>query len=156
MPRNPPTKEVPMTRTPRSLTEQDAAVVWARAHNILDPTPLVPLLDTKIRVASQQKWEEMVGRVQYLAYLKRFFSSQFPTQIDFQMELACIRALPMAPFPPRPCVVGHRDGEPAITVLFQVGANEIRRIDIRLIPPPSACWGTGIFPGLDNLSQEVN
>jgi hypothetical protein len=139
------------------LTEQDAAIAWALAHNTLDPMPLAPLLDDDIHVASQQVWEEMVGRAEYLAYLQELFSMGDPLPAGMRMELARTRRHTGSPFPGRPCVIGHIGDEPVITVFFSVADDTIRRIEIRTIPPPSCCARIGIFPGLEEpLLGEVN
>jgi hypothetical protein len=46
---------------------------------------------------------------------------------------------------------------PVCTVLFGVDRGKIRRIEKRLLPPPTECRLSGIYPGLDtDPTQEVN
>ena len=71
------------------------------------------------------------------------------------MELATAPGDRRLNLPPRPCVVEHRNGRPVYTVLFDVRRGRIRRIEKRLLPPPTECTLSGVFPGLEDVLFEV-
>ena len=132
-----------------TLTERDAAEAWARAYNLLDAGEISPLLAEDVHYASQWVFDELESRADYLHYLEGKLAAIGRSGAKVLAELGETRPYPMAPNPPRPCVVVHQNGEPAATVLFQVDGARITRIDLCQIPPPSTCARFGEYPGLD-------
>lgn len=134
-----------------TLTERDAAEAWARAYNLLDAAEISPLLAEDVHYASQWVFDELENRGDYLHYLEGKLLAIGSSGAKVLAELAETRPYPMAPNPPRPCVVVHQNDRPAATVLFQVDGARITRIDLCRIPPPSTCARFGEYPGLDTF-----
>lgn len=140
-----------MTEDAGKLTERDAAEAWARAYNLLDAAEIAPLLAEDVHYASQWVFEEIENRAAYLHYLEGKLAAIGSSGAKVLAELAETRPYPMAPNPPRSCVVVHQNGAPAATVLFGVDGDRITRIDLCQIPPPSTCARFGEYPGLDTF-----
>ena len=140
-----------------SLNEKTAAIAWARAFNTHDLSLLAPLVDDRLCVSDQLRWNQMLGGKHYLTMLGDYFECVPLEPTNNWMEIATLPEAPMAPTPPRPCVVEYRHGKPTYTILFRVHAGKILHIERRLLPPPTACRLSGIYPGLDTgPSEEVN
>jgi len=140
-----------------SLTEKTAAIAFARAINTHDITLLAPLVHDGLYVSDQRRWDPRVGAETYLEMLGRYFTHVPRERSSTTMELATVPRPPFASEPPRPCVVEYHHGKPTYTVLFRVHAGKIRHIEKRLIPPPTECQLTGVYPGLDTgPTEEVN
>ena len=99
-----------------------------------------------MRYASQWVFNEIEGRAAYLDYLKGKLATISRTATVVVAELAETRPYPMAPNPPRPCVVVSQDGKLKSTVLFQVADRGIVRIDMCAVPPPETCARSGEAP----------
>jgi len=146
-----------MNRTRPSLTEKTAAIAYARAINTHEIELLAPLLHDGLRVTDQRRWAPALGGRRYSGMLEDFFQAVPRERSATTMELATLPQNPYAPDPPRPCVVEYQWGRPVCTVLFHVRAGKIRQIEKRLLPPPTECELTGVYPGLDILpGEEVN
>ena len=139
------------------LTERTAAVAWARAWNTCDISGLAPLLADDLRIADQTRWTPMVGARYFVGLASDYFECVRDVSDRATMELATTPGDRRWNLPPRPCVVEYRSGRPVYTVLFDVRGGRIRRVEKRLLPPPTDCTLSGIFPGLeDALLGEVN
>ena len=146
-----------MTNPRSTLTEKTAAIAYARAINTHETELLAPLLHDELRVCDQRRRNPAVGGRRYTEMLEDYFRSVPPEESATTMELAALPRNPFAPEPPRPCVIEYRWDTPVCTVLFHVGAGKILQIEKRLIPPPTECELTGIYPGLEERpTQAVN
>lgn len=139
------------------LTERTAAVAWARAWNTCDISGLAPLLADDLHIVDQTRWTPVVGARYFVGLASNYFECVRNVADRATMELATAPGDRRWDLPPRPCVVEYRKGRPVLTVLFEVHRGRIRRIEKRLLPPPTDCTLSGIFPGLDDvLLGEVN
>jgi len=145
-------------RPPRpSLNEKTAAIAYARAFNTHDLSLFAPLCHRRLHVTDQRHWAPSVGADRYLQIMQDYFDHVPVEQSNTRMELAETSPPSFIGDPPRPCVVEHRRGKPVATFLFGVRGGLIRRIEKRLLPPPTDCRLTGIYPGLGmGFEGEVN
>ncbi len=126
------------------LTEKEAALLFARAWNLLSSEPLEPFLNELTVYESQMVLVPMTGGEEILAYLAGKFEtlSRDPAYQPY-FELGRLHGI-------RPCVImcqGSKDN-PLALALFEVEGRSIRRIDICIAPAPAEAERTGIFPGL--------
>ena len=144
-----------MNRTRPSLTEKTAAIAYARAINTHEIELLAPLVHDDLRIVDQRNWDQRVGGRHYLGMLEDYFECVPRDRSQTWMELATVPLGPFETRPPRPCVVEYHRGVPVCTVLFGVDRGKIRRIEKRLLPPPTECRLSGIYPGLDSVPGEA-
>lgn len=137
------------------LTEKTAATAWALALNTHDLSVLAPLVHDRLRVTDQRRWDQRVGGDRYLAMLEAYFEAVPRERSGLRMELATLPPEATRSPRPRPCVVEYRDGRPTCTILFQVIGGTIRHIETRLLPPPTDCRLSGIYPGLEAELEEA-
>lgn len=143
-----------MNRTRPSLTEKTAAIAYARAINTHETELLAPILHDEFRVCDQRRRNPAVGGRRYIQMLEKYFRNVPPEKSVTTMELATLPRNPFAPAPPRPCVIEYHWGKLVCTVLFHVWAGKILQIEKRLIPSPTECELTGLYPGIDSLPGE--
>ncbi len=140
-----------------SLSEKTAAIAYARAFNTHDLSLLAPLVHDRLHVFDQRNWTPREGSNFYLGMIGDYFELVPPEKCSMTMELAVVPQAPINEGTPRPCVIEYHGGRPVCTILFQVHGGKIRRIEKRLLPPPTECQLTGVYPGLDTgPTEEVN
>lgn len=136
---------------PELLDESSAARIYATAWNTLEPDELIPWLAEDVIYSSQNVLSELSG----LAQVSDYFQGKMKTlrslpDADVFAELGETRPYPMAPNPPRPCVL-LAQGDPddiGGVVLFTVVDQRIKRIDLCTVAPhPSTAHRMGIYPG---------
>lgn len=128
-----------------TLTEREAARLWALAYNLHDASVLVPVLADGIRVMSRWVVNDLVGRDAYLSYLETKFRT-------FERSRSVVRA-ELGETPGhrseagRPCVLLEQDGVVLATVLFDVVVGRLTQITLSDHPTPASCRRTGEVPG---------
>jgi hypothetical protein len=121
-----------MNHTRPTLTEKTAAIAYARAFNTRDLSLFAPLVHRNLLVSDQLQWHQLRGGDLFLSVTRNLFE--------------CV-----------PCVVAIFDSRPKYTVLFRVHRGKIRFIERRLLPSPTDCRLSGVYPGIDDdLDQVVN
>ena len=126
-----------------------AARAWAKAYNSFDMTDLEPLIDENVRYSSMWVFEEMVGRVNYLDYLREKLVVIRNSGLLVSAEIAETRPYPMYPLREQPCVyVRQQSGDETreAVVLFEVDNGRITQISMTGIPIPSTVYRTGEIP----------
>jgi hypothetical protein len=126
-----------------------AARAWAKAYNSFDMTDVEPLIDENVRYSSMWVFEEMVGGVNYLDYLRAKLVAIRNSGLLVSAEIAETRSYPMYPLREQPCVyVRHQSGDETreAVVLFEVDNGQITQISMTGIPIPSTVYRTGEIP----------
>ena len=72
-----------------------AARAWAKAYNSFDMTDVEPLIDENVRYSAMWVFEEMVGRVNYLDYLRAKLGAIRNSGLLVSAEIAETRPYPM-------------------------------------------------------------
>ncbi|MEE4271572.1 MAG: hypothetical protein V2I67_07860 [Thermoanaerobaculales bacterium] len=147
-----------MTEARPSLTEKTAAIAWARAWNTRNLELLRPLIHRKSYITDQRRWDPRRDLKDYLQRLQDLFDHLPSEHLGAAMELAETPSPGFIGDPPRPCVIEYRRRRPYASILFRVHAGLIRQVEIRLLPPPSECSLSGIYPGIEESLDlaEVN
>lgn len=128
------------------MDEQSAAEAFARAWNRLDPEGLGALLAEDVRYASQNVFDELVGRNEVLAYLRGKMATVRragdTAQVHAEMGVTTYPSV-------RPCVLlaqGQR-GRPTALALLEVTGGVVQRIDLCTVAPhPDSARRTGVYP----------
>jgi hypothetical protein len=138
-----------------SLTEAEAARLWALAYNTHDPSALAPILSKDVRVMSRWVVNDLVGRDRYLKYLTKKFQTFAESGSLVRVELG--RAPGDPPDEPgRPCAFIEQNGVLLATVLFEVVGGLLTQVSIGPYPSPAACERSGDYPGLGFDDEPVN
>jgi hypothetical protein len=146
-----------MNHTRPTLTEKTAAIAYARAFNTRDLSLFAPLVHRNLLVSDQLQWHQLRGGDLFLSVTRNLFECVPRMPVDSWMELASLPHGSKSPGPTRPCVVAIFDSRPKYTVLFRVHRGKIRFIERRLLPSPTDCRLSGVYPGIDDdLDQVVN
>lgn len=133
-----------------SLTQAEAARVYATAWNRLDASILEAFLDDDIRQTSQNVLTDLVGKNEVVDYLRQKMDTirSSPNSRVFA-ELGETRSYPGYTFPPEDCVVvaqGRKENVLAI-VLFEVENEKITQINLcSIVPTPGTAVRHGIYP----------
>lgn len=142
-------------RPTRTFTVRDAAISWARAFNTLDSSHISRWLDDEVRYTSQWLDGEIDSRESYLEYLDDKLRTIRESTIVARAELAETKGGADGEESSAPCVVVDLRGEPLATVLFEVEACLITRIEFCMRPSPDACVRQGVCPGLTSPSSGI-
>jgi len=138
-----------------ALTERSAAEAWARAYNTHDPSVLGPILAEDVRVMSRWVVNDLVGRDQYLGYLRSKFATFETSGSVVKVEIGETPGESVES-PGRPCALIEQDGSLLATVLFDVVGGKLIQISLGPFPPPSECLRWGESPGFDSGEDLVN
>ena len=125
------------------LTEEAAAIAFAKAWNRLEPDLFLTLLAPEARYASQWVFDELVGSTAIADYLREKMNTVKSSGNDAS---ACVR-VEIGRANGRPCALmtqGVSD-EAKAAVLFDVGDGKVVRYDL-CIPQVVGFQGTGLFP----------
>jgi hypothetical protein len=132
-----------------SMTKAEAARLFATAWNRLDHTVLEPWLAEDLHYASQQVFDEITCKTDFMSYLSAKMRTVGQSDGGVFGELGETRTYPAYTLPPEPCVVmaqGSEDDVVAV-VLFQTSAKFIQRIDMCTVAPvPESAHRTGQYP----------
>jgi hypothetical protein len=142
-----------------TLTEKTAAIAWARAWNTRDLELLRPLVHESIHISDQRRWQPRVGGSSYLTMIQDYFDATQSRPPSTRFELAQTPTSPgFISEAPRPCLVEYQRGRPVATILFHVRRGTIRQVERRVLPPPTECILTGLYPGIEETLDllEVN
>ena len=120
---------------------------YARMMNMLDPSQLEPLLEDDFCYASQNVFEEITSKSQFMAYItgKLKTLGSMGGKAKVWAELGYLRR----EFP-GPCVVlaqGEKDDLIAV-VLATVKNAKLIRLDLCIAPSPWDAKRSGVYPGL--------
>jgi hypothetical protein len=138
----------------RSLTEREAARLWALAYNSHDASVLAPILAEGVRVMSRWVVNDLIGRDHYLDYLDRKYET-------FERAGSVVRA-EIGETPGdvasggRACVLLEQDGRLLATVLFDVVGGLLSQVTLSDHPRPDSCRRSGDYPGFENDVRTVN
>lgn len=138
-----------------TLTEREAARLWARAYNAHDWSVLGPFLAADVRVMSRWVVNDLVGRTSYIEYLKRKFATFEQTGSVVRVEVGEAPSGPSG-VPGRACALIEQDGSMLATVFFDVVGGRIAQISLGPYPPPEDCLRSGEFPGFEEDRDIVN
>jgi hypothetical protein len=125
------------------LTENDAAIAYARAWNTLDCSEFIKLLDENAHYASQWVFEELESKAAISDYLIGKMKTVKNAGSKVYAELGKTRSS----FVGRDCVLlaqGNKEEIQAV-VLFEVANNKITRYDL-CIPELLNAKRTGVYP----------
>jgi len=126
----------------RPVTEEIAAIAFAKAWNRLDYSLLESIFSDEIIYESQMVLKPLIGKKDVCEYLKRKMETinQLGDSTRVYAELGKVMGLI--------CVIvaqGTKDNLEA-TVLFKVRENRLLRIDICIVPHPSEAIRFGVYP----------
>lgn len=121
---------------------------YARMMNMLDPSQFEPLLEDDFCYASQNVFEEITSKSQFMAYTagKLKTLGSMGGKVKLWAELGYLRR----EFP-GPCVVlaqGEKDDLIAV-VLAKVENRKLLRLDLCIAPSPWGAIRSGIYPGFN-------
>lgn len=125
------------------LTETDALRAYARMMNTLDVSHIEPLLDKKVRYASQWTMGEIPSKQEFLDYMKSQLLEIRQSGGRIYAEIARASA-----WGHNECVAtAQGEKENLIATVFVTVMNEkIRRIDMCGTPHPSETMRSGEYP----------
>ena len=127
-----------------------AARAWAKAYNSYDMTDLEPLIGENVRYSSKWVFDEIVGRTDYLDYLRGKLLAIRNSGLLVSAEIAETRPYPMYQMPEQPCVyVCQQSGDETreAVVLFATDNGLITHISMTAIPIPATVFRTGEVSG---------
>lgn len=127
-----------------------AARAWAKAYNSFNMTDLDPLIDEDVCYSSMWVFDEIVGRTDYLDYLRSKLVAIRNSGLLVAAEIAETRRYPMYQVPEQPCVyVRQQSGDETreAVVLFATDNGLITHISMTAIPIPTTVFRTGEVPG---------
>lgn len=118
---------------------------YARMMNMLDPYQLEPLLEDDFGYASQNVFEEITSKSQFMAYITRKLKTlaTFGGDAKVWAELGYLKR----EFP-GPCVVLAQGGKDDLiaVVLAKVKDGRLLRLDLCVAPSPWSAIRSGIYP----------
>ena len=126
-----------------------AARAWAKAYNSFDVTDLEPLLDEDLRYTSMWVFQDLVGRENYLDYLRAKLDAIRNSGAHVTAEVAETRPYPMYQMDEEPCVYARQESGETIheaVVLFSTSDGRITKIVMGFVPIPSTVFRTGEVP----------
>lgn len=131
------------------LSKLDAARAFARTWNNLSTSYLEPLLADDVHYSSQNVFDEIGNKRDFLAYLEgKMNTIRTSPEHAVYAELGETRKYPMYQRPEEPCVImaqGTKDNVLAI-VLFTVDSKYISRIDMCTVAPiPTTAYRSGEY-----------
>ncbi len=126
-----------------------AARAWAKAYNSFDMSDLEPLIAQNVRYSSMWVFDEIVGRTDYLDYLRGKLAAIQDSRSLLSAEIAETRAYPMYEMPEQPCVYVRQESGDKISegvVLFVTESGLVTNISMTAIPIPATVFRTGETP----------
>ena len=127
------------------LTELSALREYAKMINNLRVQSLVPMLASDFVYESQMVMEPIKSRSEFLDYMGSKLEMIVKTGSIVFAEMGTIEAY----FQLRPCVILAQDDKDNLigTALAEVEGNELKRIDLCILPPPETAVRSGEYPG---------
>jgi hypothetical protein len=125
------------------LTKWDALRAYARMMNHLSADHLEPFLADDFHYASQWVFEEITSKQAYLNYIRPKLEAIRTSGAGVWAEIG-----ELMEYPSGPCLImsqGSKDKLQA-TVLVEVEAGKIKRLDMCAVPPPQSARRTGEYP----------
>ena len=125
------------------LSKSDALRAFARMMNTFDASHIEDLLADDFHYASQNVFHEITSKQEYMEYIRPKLETVRKSGGPVWAEMA-----EMTYAFPGPCLVlaqGEHNNLVA-TVFAKVNGNRITRIDMCIVPPPSAAIRSGEFP----------
>ena len=126
-----------------------AARAWAKAYNSFDMSDLEPLIAENVRYSSMWVFDEIVGRTNYLDYLRGKLVAIQNSSSLVSAEIAETRPYPMYQMPEQPCVYVRQESGDKISeavVLFVTESGLITDISMTAMPIPATVCRTGETP----------
>ena len=126
------------------LTELSALREYAKMINNLSTMFLVPMLASDFVYESQMVMEPLKSRSEFLNYMDSKLEMIAKNGSIVFAEMGTIEAY----FQLRPCVILAQDDKNNLTgtALAEVKSNELKRIDLCIIPPPETASRSGVYP----------
>lgn len=127
------------------LNEETALRSFARMMNTLDARHLEAFLGNDFHYASQEVWEEIASKKEYLEYIRPKLETIRGANSPVKAEMGAVIAYGAW----RPCaiLIQHTEDETiGRLVLAKVDNNQIQRLDMCAIPSVEEAQGTGEFP----------
>ena len=127
------------------LTELSALREYAKMINNLSTKCLAPILASDFVYESQMVMEPIKFRSEFLDYMDSKLEMIVKTGSIVFAEMGTIEAY----FQLRPCVILAQDDKDNLlgTALAEVEGNELKRIDLCVLPPPETAVRSGEYPG---------
>ena len=126
-----------------------AARAWAKAYNAFDLTDLEPLIAENIRYTSMWVFQDLVGRENYLDYLRAKLDAIRNSGARVTAEVAETRPYPMYQMDEELGVYARQESGETIheaVVLFSTSDGRITEIVMGFVPIPSTVLRTGEVP----------
>ena len=127
------------------LTELSALREYAKMINNLSTKYLSPILASDFVYESQMVMEPIKSRNEFLDYMDSKLEMIVKTGSIVFAEMGTIEAY----FQLRPCVILAQDDKDNLigTALAEVEGNELKRIDLCILPSPETAVRSGEYPG---------
>ena len=127
------------------LTELSDLREYAKMINNLRVQSLVPMLTSDFVYESQMVMEPIKSRSEFLDYMDSKLEMIVKTGSIVFAEMGTIEAY----FQLRPCVILAQDDKDNLigTALAEVEGNELKRIDLCILPSPETAVRSGEYPG---------
>lgn len=128
---------------PPALSEEDALRAYARMMHHLSTKHVEEIVSDDFCYASQQVLSELIGKEEFLGYMRPKLETIKRAGVLVWAELAYLKRGRR-----RPCLIlsqGEKDNRVG-TVLAETEGARLKRIDLCVVPSPAEANGTGEFP----------
>ena len=131
--------------TKANLTQHEALKAYAKMLNTLDTKHIEHLLADDFRFTSQQVLTDIVGKEEYLDYMKgKLLTLASRSENTVFAEMAKIRSFTED----KACIVaaqGSKDNLVA-TILCKVHGDKLVQVDMCIVPTPQSAIRSGFYP----------
>lgn len=134
------------------LTVSDALIAYAEMINVGNSEQFESLLSDDFHYASQMVFTEIESKREFVEYIRKKLAQVQSSGLQVFAEIG-----EMAAYGKGKCVViaqGTKENLVA-TVFAETDGKKIKRIDMCVVPPPSAAKRSGNYPGLKSESMNA-